>query len=109
MIHFIKEGSYKKIGLNLYLTKGGFVVGWVWYDIRHREIHGWRFRFRAHLRPWFLFGRSRESIIETYMFENDYVVVEKALLEDYAPSVLAVTQFKSAQAKKDRLNRLMSV
>ena len=109
MIHFIKEGSYKKIGLNIYRTKGGFVITWVWYDIRHREIHGWRFRFRAHLRPWFLFNRSRESTIDAYLFENDYVVVEKALLEDNAPSVLAVTQFKSAQAKKDRLDRLMSV
>ena len=109
MIHFIKEGSYKKIGLNIYHTKGGFVITWVWYDIRHREIHGWRFRFRAHLRPWFLFNRNRESIIDAYLFENDYVVVEKALLEDNAPWVLSVTQFKSAQAKKDRLDRLMSV
>ena len=109
MIHLMHEGGYKKIGLNLYFTKGGFVVSWVWYDIRHREIHGWRFRFRAHLRPWLLFSRSRESIIESYLFDNDCVIVEKAVLEDYAPSVLLVAQYQREQAAKDRLNRLMSV
>ena len=109
MIHFMHEGGYKKIGLNFYFTKGGFVVSWAWYDIRHREIYGWRFRFRAHLRPWFLFSRSRESIIDNYLFENDCVVVQKAVLEDYAPAVLSVAQFQRDQAAKDRLNRLMSV
>jgi hypothetical protein len=109
MIHFIKEGGYKKLGLNFYRTNGGFVVTWVWYDIRNRELHGWRFRFRAHIRPWFLFSRSRDCIIDNYLFENDYVIVQKAMLEDHAPQVLAVAQFQSAQAAKDRLDRLMSV
>ena len=109
MIHFMKEGSYKKIGLNIYRTKGGFVVGWVWYDIRHREIHGWRFRFRWHLRPWFLFNRNRESIIHSYLFENDAVVIEKALIQDYAPNLEVIIKFRENKGSKDRLDRLMSV
>ena len=109
MIHFIKEGGYKKIGLNLYRTKGGFVVTWVWYDIRNREIHGWRWRFRAHIRPWFLFSRSRDSVIANYLFENDAVIIEKALIEDHSPYLNELVKYRAGQAAKDRLDRLMSV
>ena len=109
MIHFTKEGTYKRIGLNIYRTNGGFVVGWVWYDVRNRELFGWRFRFRAHIKPWFLFSKGRESIIQSYLFENDALIIQKALVEDYAPNLDAIVKHKQAQEAKDRLDRIMSV
>lgn len=109
MIHFIKEGNYKKIGLNIYRSKGGFVLGWVWYDVRTRELHGWRFRFRLHIKPRFLFSRERHSVIDNYLYERDSVIVERPLLEDHAPYVLAVVRYEAEQKAKDRLNKFMSV
>lgn len=85
MIHFVKEGSYKKLGLSFYRTTGGFVAGWAWYDVLTRELYGWRFRFRRHIRPWFIFERSRQSVIDGFLSENDCVLVNRSLLEDEAP------------------------
>lgn len=109
MIHFTKEGAFKRVGLNIYKTKGGFVVSWVWYDVGSRELFGWRFRFRAHIKPWFIFERNRQSIIDSYLFENDALIVQRPLLEDHAPYVLKVAEHQAQQAAKDRLNKLMSV
>jgi hypothetical protein len=96
MIHFAKEGQYKKLGLSFYRTTGGFVVGWAWYDVRNRELYGWRFRFRHHIRPWFIFERNRQSIIDGYLSENDAVIVQRALLEDHAPFVDNLIRFHEA-------------
>ena len=56
MIHFTKEGSRKKVGLNLYRTRGGFVVAWVWYYPETHELKGWRFRLRMHMKPRILWS-----------------------------------------------------
>ena len=56
MIHFTKEGGRKKVGLNLYRTRGGFVVAWVWYYPETHELKGWRFRLRMHMRPRILWS-----------------------------------------------------
>lgn len=101
MIHFTKEGAYKRIGLNIYRSKGGFVVGWVWYDIRTRELHGWRFRFRCHIKPWFIFERNRNSVIKTYLSQNDLLAIDRALLEDEAPRILALARYYEAQSRQD--------
>lgn len=104
MIYFIKEGAHKRIGLNIYRSKGGFVIGWVWYDVKSHELHGWRFRFRSHMKPRFLFSRSRQSVIESYLSVRDAVVVERSLIEDYSPQLDAIVRLRIAKAAKHRLD-----
>ena len=104
MIHFIKEGEYKRIGLNIMRTKGGFVLGWVWYDVRNHELYGWRFRFRAHMKPRFIFKRERQSVIEGYLSMRDSVVIERSLLEDYAPALDAIVRHRMQERQRDRLD-----
>ena len=101
MIHFTQEGAYKRIGLNIYRSKGGFVIGWVWYDVMNRELYGWRFRFRRHIKPWFIFERNRSSVIKTYLSQNDLLAINRALLEDEAPYLIALAKYYEAKARED--------
>lgn len=109
MIHFIKEGAYKKIGLNLYRTKGGFVIGWAWYDVKSRELYGWRFRFRNHIKPWFIFKRERQCVVDTFLKNNDLMAIERVLLEDQAPYIIKLMRYYDHKAELDRLDRAKSV
>ena len=109
MIHFTKEGAYKRIGLNIYRSRGGFVIGWVWYDVKTRELHGWRFRFRLHMKPCFIFERNRQSVIDTFMKSNDLVAVQRSLLEDEAPYIAKLMKYYDLKAELDRLERAKQV
>lgn len=77
MIHWIEEGDPKRLGLNFYRAAGGFVLSWLWYDAPAREIYGWRFRFRWHIRPRFLFSTDRHNVVHGYLWQRDCVVVDK--------------------------------
>ena len=101
MIHFTKEGAYKRIGLNICRTNGGFVVGWVWYDVENRELYGWRWRLRVHKKPWFIFERNRSSVVQSYLSQNDLLAVNKALLEDQAPYLIKLARYEQAKAEYD--------
>jgi hypothetical protein len=82
MIHFTKEGHYKKIGLNLYRSKGGFVVGWIWYDIATHELRGWRFRLRMHMKPRILWSVEKSNVIDSYLFNHNLDLVNREVLVD---------------------------
>ena len=82
MIHFTNEGGFKKIGLNLYRARGGFVVAWVWYDIARHELHGWRFRLRMHMAPRILWSLERSNVIENYLAIRDLDLVNRETLVD---------------------------
>ena len=88
MIHFTKEGGYKKVGLNLYRAAGGFVAAWVWYDVPSHELKGWRFRLRMHIKPRILWSVEKSSVITSWLQNHDMVPVYRTLLEDQMPYVL---------------------
>lgn len=82
MIHFIKEGQHKKIGLNLYRAAGGFVVAWTWFNFATLEGFSWRLRFRAHIKPRFLFSTQRWNVINDYLLCHGMVLVNQEILQD---------------------------
>ena len=66
------------------------MVGWVWYDVPKHELYGWRFRFRSHMKPHFIFKRERQGVIKSFLELNELMVVQRTLLEDQAPWVYAL-------------------
>ena len=82
MIHFTNEGGFKKIGLNLYRAPGGFVAAWLWYDVANRELYGWRFRLRMHIKPRILWSIERSNVIKNYLMVNDLDLVQRETLVD---------------------------
>ena len=94
MIHFTAEGGYKKIGLNLYRARGGFVIAWVWYDVARHELHGWRFRLRLHMAPRILWSREKVNVIDNYLTVNDLDLVHRETLVD----------LKELQERQKRVN-----
>ena len=82
MIHFTKEGHFKKIGLNLYRAPGGFVASWMWYTPSLHEVHGWRFRFRWHIKPRFIWSVDRTNVIDNYLLQHGFELVNREELVD---------------------------
>lgn len=94
MIHFTKEGDYKKIGLNLYRAAGGFVAAWVWYTPATHELKGWRFRLRMHIKPRILWSVESSNVIKNWLWMHDCEVVERETLQD----------LKAIEARQKRVN-----
>ena len=86
MIHFTKEGGRKKVGLNLYRTRGGFVVAWVWYYPATHELKGGRFRLRMHMKPRILWSVDSCNIIANYLTIHDLQLVNREVLVDLVAS-----------------------
>ena len=86
MIHFTKEGGRKKVGLNLYRTRGGFVVAWVWYYPETHELKGWRFRLRMHMKPRILWSVDSCNVIANYLTIHDLQFVNHEVLVDLVAS-----------------------
>ena len=86
MIHFTKEGRRKKVGLNLYRTRGGFVVAWVWYYPETHELKGWRFRLRMHMKPRILWSVDSCNVIANYSTIHDLQLVNREVLVDLVAS-----------------------
>ena len=82
MIHFTHEGGYKKVGLNLYRARGGFVVAWLWYTPATHELKGWRFRLRLHMAPRILWSVDRSNVIQSYLMAHDCEIVHRETLVD---------------------------
>ena len=94
MIHFTNEGGFKKIGLNLYRAPGGFVAAWLWYDVAKRDLYGWRFRLRMHIKPRILWSIERSNVIKNYLMVHDLDLVQRETLVD----------LKELQDRMKRLN-----
>ena len=82
MIHFIKEGSHKKLGLNLYRSAGGFVAVWAWYDFATYEGISYRFRLRLHMKPRIMWEATRFNVIDNFLASRDLELVHREVLED---------------------------
>ena len=82
MIHFTKEGGRKKVGLNLYRARGGFVVAWVWYYPATHELKGGRFRLRMHMKPRILWSVDSCNVIANYLTIHDLQLVNREVLVD---------------------------
>lgn len=89
MIHIHKPAECIKLGLNIEFGSNGrwpwVTLIWCWYDVAKRETYGWRLRIRTHKRPWFLFSRHTSPVVNSYLMENDCVIVDRSVLEDHAP------------------------
>ena len=86
MIHFTKEGGRKKVGLNLYRARGGFVVAWVWYYPATHELKGGRFRLRMHMKPRILWSVDSCNVIANYLTIHDLQLVNREVLVDLVAS-----------------------
>ncbi len=82
MIHFIKEGARKKLGLNLYRAAGGFVAVWAWYDARTYTMSFRRFRLRLHIKPWILRSSGRFNVIDEYLMDFGLETIPREVLKD---------------------------
>jgi hypothetical protein len=82
MIHFIKEGDIRRVGLNLYRAAGGFVAVWAWYDAVTRIMSYRRFRLRLHIRPWIVRSSGRFNVIEEYLMDYGLALVQREVLQD---------------------------
>jgi hypothetical protein len=80
MIHITEEGGRKKVGLNLYRTRGGFVVAWVWYYTATHELKGWRFRLRMHMKPRILWSVDSCNVIANYLTIHNLQLVNREAL-----------------------------
>ena len=83
MIHFIKEGDIRRVGLNLYRAAGGFVAVWVWYDAVTRIMSYRRFRLRLHIRPWIVRSSGRFNVIDEYLMDYGLALVQREVLQDF--------------------------
>ena len=82
MIHLIKEGDIRRVGLNLYRAKGGFVAVWAWYDTVTRTMSFRRLRLRLHIKPWIMWSSGQFNIIDDYLLLHDLELVSCAELVD---------------------------
>lgn len=84
MINICNEGQIINPGLNIGF---GWRVGkwknpwirfiWCKIDLTDYSIHHHYFRIRTFMRPWFIYSKSKESIIENYCFERNMVIRSK--------------------------------
>ena len=82
MIHFIKEGDIRRVGLNLYRAAGGFVAVWVWYNTVTYNATYHRFRLRLHIKPWIIRSSGSFNVIDDYLLVNGYELVPREVLQD---------------------------
>ena len=85
MIHIIKEGEIRRVGLNLYRSRGGFVAVWAWYDARTHIMAYHRFRLRMHIKPWIIQSSGRFNVINEYCADRGLMLVPIAIAQDYIP------------------------
>jgi len=82
MIHFIKEGDIRRVGLNLYRAAGGFVAVWAWYDTVTHTMSHHRFRLRLHIKPWIIWSSGQFNIMDDYLLLHNLELVSRAELVD---------------------------
>lgn len=82
MIHIIKEGEIRRVGLNLYRAKGGFVAVWAWYDAVKYTMSFRRFRLRLHIKPWLLRTSGRFNVVDEYLMDYGLSLVSREELVD---------------------------
>jgi len=103
MIHSHRPGEHIHLGLNFEFGMRGrwpwLTLIWCWYDLCHRHTYGWRLRIRTHVRPFFLFSRHRNDVVESFLNDHDAFAVGRALLEDEAPYIEKLARYYAAKAE----------
>lgn len=94
MIHHVPEGHHIKLGLNFSRSSGGFRLLWAWYNFATREATTYRFRFRWHMKPRFIWNTRHFNVVDSYLEANDLALVHREVLED----------LRSAEEYDKRLN-----
>jgi hypothetical protein len=95
MIHYTPEGQVLRVGLNITVgqwRKPWISFRWVWYDTRTRTLTSLRLRIRFWLQPFFIWGKDEGKVIDSWLWENDFAVLPKSVLEDLAPQLLALSE-----------------
>ena len=82
MIHFIKEGDIRRVGLNLHRAAGGFVAVWAWYDVVTHTMSHRRLRLRLHIKPWIMRSSGHFNVIDEYLMMHRLALVQREVLED---------------------------
>ena len=103
MIHYKPEGGYARIGFNITLGHRRrwpwITLIWCWYDVQAMQTFGWRLRIRTHMRPFFLFSRHRQPVVDTYCEIHDKLIVDRTLIEDQAPYIAKLMQYYKERNK----------
>jgi hypothetical protein len=82
MIHYVPEGHHIKLGLNFSRSSGGFRLLWAWYNFATREAFTYRFRFRWHMAPRFIWNTRHFNVIDSYLEVHQLALVHREVLED---------------------------
>jgi hypothetical protein len=82
MIHYVPEGHHIKLGLNFSRSSGGFRFLWAWYNFATREATTYRFRFRWHMAPRFIWNTRHFNVIDSYLEVHQLALVHREVLED---------------------------
>jgi hypothetical protein len=82
MIHYTPEGHHIKLGLNFSGAPGGFRLLWAWYDFGNHKATTYRFRFRWHIAPRFLWEAKSWSVIDAHLAVHGLALVHREVLED---------------------------
>lgn len=108
MIHSHRPGEHIHIGLNFEFGMRGrwpwLTLIWCWYDLSTRHTYGWRLRIRTHMRPFFLFSRHRNDVVESFLNDHDAYAVARYVIEDQAPYIEHLIRYEAA--KKEYAGRL---
>ena len=109
MIHFIKEGAYLKIGLNISVGRIGWkpwiTFIWCWYDVKNRKLLVKRLRVRTHMAPYFLRKSAEGDVISNFLEIHDLIACPRELLEDHAPKLIPLAQYFNQQYKAGVITR----
>lgn len=82
MIHYTPEGHHIKLGLNFSGAPGGFRLLWAWYDFASHSATTYRFRFRWHMAPRFMWEVKTFDVIDGYLTMHGLELVNKEVLQD---------------------------
>jgi hypothetical protein len=93
MIHFIEEGGFVHIGLNI--TTGSWrrpwvTFSWVWFSPRTAQLSHRRIRFRTFMRPFILTSKFSKSVVDDWLMMRGMVAVYREILEETQPGILAL-------------------
>ena len=101
MIHYTKEGTYLKTGLNITLGHVGWwpwiTFVWCWYHVQSRTLTHKRLRIRTHKWPMVITASSEVDIINHYLRTEDLIAVPRELLEDHAPKIVVLARYFNEQ------------
>ena len=109
MIHYHKECTHLKLGLN---TTIGRVNGWpwitfiwCWYNVATRMLSTKRLRIRTHMFPMIIKQSAESDTISNYLMSHDLIACPRELLEDYAPKLIPLAGYFNEQYKAGVIGR----